>query len=91
MIHNINDKITNLAMERIEEVGRELIIDNEYREISDVISNLYESIKDALPIEHKKLIAIFDEESTNQFNIYLEKMYKQGLKDGIGLCNSINL
>lgn len=91
MIHNINDKITNLAMERIEEVGRELIIDKEYREISDVVSGLYESIKEALPIEHKKLIAIFDEESTSQFNIYLEKIYKQGLKDGIGLCNSINL
>lgn len=91
MIHNINEKITNLAMERTEEVVRELIIDKEYREISDVVSSLYDSIKDALPIEHKKLIDIFDEENTRQFNIYLEKIYKQGLKDGIGLCNSINL
>lgn len=91
MIYNINEKITNLAMERIEEVGRELIIDKEYREISDIVSNLYDSIKDALPMEHKKLIALFDEESTSQFNIYLEKMYKQGLKDGLGLCNLIDL
>lgn len=46
---------------------------------------------EALPTKNKDLIAVFEEENTSQFNIYLEKMYKQGLKDGIGLCNSVDL
>ncbi len=91
MIQNINDKITELAMDRIEEVGRELVLDKEYRKISEVLSSLYNSIEEALPTKNKDLIAVFEEENTSQFNIYLEKMYKQGLKDGIGLCNSVDL
>lgn len=91
MIQNINDKITELAMDRIEEVGRKLVLDKEYRKISEVLSSLYNSIEEALPTKNKDLIAVFEEENTSQFNIYLEKMYKQGLKDGIGLCNSVDL
>lgn len=85
IIKDMKAKVSELAMDRLDEVGRILCIDKEYQDVSDNISRIYNELKEILPADKRKLLAVFDEENTVQFNIYLEKVYKQGLKDGLDI------
>lgn len=90
IIKSMKSKVSELATDRLDEVGRKLFMNKEYQEVGDNINRVYNEIKLALPEDKRKLLAMLDEENTAQFNIYLEMMYKQGLKDGLEL-NNINI
>lgn len=84
-IPNMQSKLIELAMDRIEEVGKILCKETEYEFISGELSKIHEEIAEALPEDKRKLVSTFEEKSVEHSTLLAEALYKQGLKDGLQL------
>lgn len=88
MMFKFNRYMINCMDGRTEEILNDMAANNKaFRELTQKIITILNTIKDALPSEDKKLLEELEDIRGQRELIAHKTLYRQGLKDGIRLYN----
>lgn len=83
-----NRFMANCMNNRTEEILNDVAANNKaFRELTRKIIPILDTIKNALPSEYKDLLEELEDIRDKRELIMYKTLYRQGLKDGIRLCN----
>jgi hypothetical protein len=79
--------IKDLLAERVLEISNNCIKDEKYKAISSELMRFQDEIIELLPEENQKLFLNLEDAESQRSNYVAEKVYRQGICDGIILAN----
>lgn len=92
MRKKFNRYIVNCINKRTVEIVNDVAANNrEFKELTQKIIPILNSFKDALPSEYRKLIEELEGIRDKRKLLTYKALYRQGLKDGIKLCNMLHM
>jgi uncharacterized protein YyaL (SSP411 family) len=84
MLKKFNEYFKNLIMDRTEEIGQKILLNNKrYRELNTRIIEAQNALLENLPPQSKSLVFNYDEAESEQDDIVIMTTYRQGLIDGL--------
>lgn len=79
---SIEERINDLVYARVEDLGRKMIKEEEYKSLEKEAFKILNEIEEYLPAEKRHLLGDLEEYNTLQVAFVEAYVYKQGLKDG---------